>query len=255
MTRCMLVGRNRLVFLTIALAATMALAPAVTRADGNVNFTLGGRAFDEDYWEPNEGMGLLGVNVDFGPDKWPIRVALGLSGSSAENEGAACRVCDGLGLGHLGLGDLDIDGLELGDLDFGDLDFGDLDFGDLPFGDLPFGFDFPGLGVQNVRSTVAEFSAGVLYRPRGERKLIPFVGGGLSFMTVEQEIERLGGRSISDDDTTVGIYVNGGVYWRLGKRFNIGFDGRVVTGTSVQLFGQKGDANYGQLGLILGWGW
>ena len=72
-------------------------------------------------------------------------------------------------------------------------------------------------------------------------------------MAVGQDISR-GLVDVSDDDTTVGVYVNGGVYWRLGKRFNIGIDGRIVTGTSIELFGARGDANYGQLGLILGFG-
>jgi hypothetical protein len=221
---------RRYVLLTLAIVASLAAVPAPTQADGNVNFVLGGRGLDEDFWEPNEGMGVLGVNVDFGPDEWPVRIALGLSGSSAENEAQTeCHVCD--------------------EFDFGPFDLEDIDLADLG---LDFGF-FPVL--QTVTSTVGELSAGVLYRPRGERKLIPFVGGGLSFISVEREMEQLIGFSRSDDDTTVGIYVNGGVYWRIGKRFNIGFDGRVVTGTSVELFGKKGDANYGQFGLILGWGW
>ena len=207
---------DKTLLLALAVMASLVIGSIPAVADGNVNFILGGRGLDEDFWAPNESMSAFGVNIDFGPDDWPVRIAIGLSGSTAENDTEECRICGGLEVRVL---------------------------------------ERPELAVRNVKSSVGELSAGVLYRPRGERKLIPFVGGGLAFMTAEQEIERFFGGSATDDDTTVGVYVNGGVYWRIGKRFNIGFDGRVVTGTSIQLFDKKGDANYGQLGLILGWGW
>lgn len=201
--------RIAVAIILIVVAASIS-APA--EAGGNVNFNLGGRGLDEDYWGGAEDQGVFGVQVDFGPDKWPVSVALGMSVSAAENEEFVCLFCEAHGL------------------------------------------EVPGLGTRTITSGVFEFSAGVLYRRRGERKTIPYVGGGLAFMGVGQEVSR-GAFKIDDDDTTVGVYVNGGVYWRLGKAFNIGIDARVVTGTSVELFGRKGDANYGQFGLILGWGW
>ena len=63
----------------------------------------------------------------------------------------------------------------------------------------------------------------------------------------------LGDRSDSDD--TNGIYVEGGVYWRLGKAFNLGVHGRLVEGTDVTLFDQDGDADYYQVGALIGFGW
>lgn len=198
--------------LAVALIALAASVPAPAAAGGNANFNLGSRGLDEDFWGGAEEQGVFGVQVDFGPDKWPVSVALGLSGSATENDEFACQFCETPEL------------------------------------------EGPGLGVRTLTSGVFEFSAGVLWRRRTERKTIPYVGGGLAFMAVGQEVSR-GAFKVDDDDSTVGVYVNGGVYWRLGKAFNIGIDARVVTGTSIELFGEKGDANYGQLGLILGWGW
>ena len=185
---------------------------AETAAGGNANFILGSRGLDGDFWGETDSQGVFGVQVDFGPDKWPVKVALGLSVSAAESDDFGCVFC--------GIDD----------------------------------HDGPILGARSLTSGVFEFSSGVLYQPRKERMTRPYVGGGLAFIGAGQEVSR-GLVVVDDDDTTVGFYVNGGVTWRLGKRFNIGVDARVVTGTSLELFGKKGDANYGQLGLVLGWGW
>ena len=82
----------------------------------------------------------------------------------------------------------------------------------------------------------------------------PFIGGGLAAVGAGYEIDGPGG-TIDDDDGAGGVYFHGGVYWRLKSRFNIGIDGRFLVGTDVTLFGVEGDADYLQLGMILGWGW
>jgi hypothetical protein len=82
----------------------------------------------------------------------------------------------------------------------------------------------------------------------------PFIGGGLARLGAAYVIDGPGPR-VDDHDGSGGAYLHGGVFWRLGSRFNIGVDGRILTGTSITLFGQDGNANYGQLGMILGWGW
>ena len=202
----------------------LVFVPAMVSAGGNANFVLGGRGLSSDFWEPNEGQGSLGVNVDFGKESWPVQIALGMHGSFATNE-------EGLGFGH------DFDRPELADF----ANFADFDI------------DVDSLKA-DVNSSVGEFSAGILWRRKGERKVIPYVGGGVTWVSVRKEIEHRF-VTISDDDFSPGGYVNGGVFWRLGKRFNIGIDARIVGGTNIELFGEDGDANYGQLGLILGWGW
>lgn len=202
---------KRTMIALVLVALVGSAVPAV--AGGNANFILGGRGLDEDFWDGTEGQGVFGVQVDFGPDEWPVNVALGLSVSGSEDDELDCRFCDGR---HLDPGAV--------------------------------------LGDRTLTSGMFEFSSGVLYRPKKERMTRPYVGGGLTLIGVGRQISR-GPFEVEDDDTTVGFYVNGGVTWRLGKRFNIGIDARIVTGTSVELFGRRGDADYGQLGMVLGWGW
>ncbi len=78
----------------------------------------------------------------------------------------------------------------------------------------------------------------------------PYVGGGVSSVTAKLEAS---GTSI--DDTSAGFYVHGGIFWRLGSRFNIGFDVRALGGTSMSFDGLDFSANSTQAGLVLGWGW
>lgn len=81
-------------------------------------------------------------------------------------------------------------------------------------------------------------------------KMHVFAGGGLANVTAKIE-----GAGVSDSDSSLGEYIHGGIFWRLGHRFNLGFDGRVLFGTDITLFRLSGDANYSQLGVLLGFGW
>jgi len=98
------------------------------------------------------------------------------------------------------------------------------------------------LGPFDIKGKVTELSFGVLkvWHLKGGGR--PYVGGGLSAVTATAEIDGFG-LSFDDDDTSPGIYAQGGFYWRLGSRFNIGGDVRLVRGTDVELFGAKGDAD------------
>src|SRR5262249_46209686 len=86
-----------------------------------------------------------------------------------------------------------------------------------------------------------------------------YASGGVTSLGAAARVE-IAGNSVNDHDQSFGEYVQGGVYWRVGSRFNIGLDFRSVFGTSVSVdFGgpvsAKGDADYSQAGLVLGWGW
>lgn len=84
----------------------------------------------------------------------------------------------------------------------------------------------------------------------------PFVGGGLASVVAAVELDSVTfPLSEDDDDQSLGAYVHGGVFWRLGPRFNIGVDGRFLGGTDLTLFGEDTDVDYVQLGLVLGFGW
>ena len=105
----------------------------------------------------------------------------------------------------------------------------------------------------DIAGAVSEISFGV--NKTWEKGVMrPFIGGGLAAVGASYSIDGPG-PTIDDDDGSGGLYFHGGIYWRLKSRFNIGIDGRFLVGTNVTLFGEEGDADYVQLGMILGWGW
>lgn len=101
---------------------------------------------------------------------------------------------------------------------------------------------------------IHEYSFGVEKVIKAGPVVRPFLGGGAVFVTAESDLSSFQG-SVHDSSDTSGFYFHGGVFFRLGPSFNIGFDGRFVEGTHVTLFDQHGDADYWQFGGILGFGW
>ena len=99
----------------------------------------------------------------------------------------------------------------------------------------------------DVDGSTSELAVGIrkIWHPGKAR---PFVGGGLAF--INGEVEAFG---VSEDDNATGYWVNGGVFWRLGARFNIGVDVRISRG-EVELFGFDAEAGGEHIGLILGFG-
>ncbi|HXV78193.1 MAG TPA: hypothetical protein VD788_17920 [Candidatus Polarisedimenticolaceae bacterium] len=110
----------------------------------------------------------------------------------------------------------------------------------------------PVLGEVDLLQATAELDAGVrkIWTVGRAR---PFVGGGLGILTARQETN-VGLRTIDEQDGTVGIWLNGGCFWRLTRRFNLGVDLRLSAG-EVELFGRDVSAGGNSLGLLLGWGW
>jgi hypothetical protein len=84
----------------------------------------------------------------------------------------------------------------------------------------------------------------------GTGKMHPYVGGGLASVNGSFDSQ---GRKV--DDNSGGVYVHAGIYWRMGRRFNLGFDLRAMGGTRLTISGEDFNANYTQAGLVLGWGW
>jgi len=101
----------------------------------------------------------------------------------------------------------------------------------------------------DVTGRVEEVSFG-LNKTWNMGRMHPYVGAGAAQVKATFE-----SGSVSIDDSSAGFYVHGGIFWRLGRRFNIGFDVRGMGGTKISFFGFEGDANYTQGGLLLGWGW
>ena len=102
-----------------------------------------------------------------------------------------------------------------------------------------------------------EASIGVLLKDR-YGMFRPFLGGGLSAVRAETDIN-VGSQDFSADDTVGGLYLSGGAYWRLGSHFNIGISARALMGADVDFdfdlpSNLEQEANYFQIGLLLGWG-
>jgi hypothetical protein len=86
-------------------------------------------------------------------------------------------------------------------------------------------------------------------------RIRPFIGAGASLVMANLEKASSGPGLQEDDDTGLGWYAEGGVSWRLGPHFNLGFYARVLTGTDLDLFGGDASADYLQYGPLLGWSW
>jgi hypothetical protein len=106
--------------------------------------------------------------------------------------------------------------------------------------------------VADIEGRTSELAFGVR-KIWGRNNVHPFVGGGIASIHGEAE----GGLfwlSVDDADTAGGFWVDGGVFWRLGKRFNIGFDVR-YSAAEITLFERDINAGGTHAGLLLGWGW
>jgi len=112
----------------------------------------------------------------------------------------------------------------------------------------------PGFGSVEIEGTLEELSFGVHKTFEPGRNVRPFLGGGVSSLTASLEIDALGER-LEEDDRSFAIYGQGGVYWRIGSRFNLGLDVRMVTRSDMSIEGIEFDSDYTQVGLLLGWGW
>lgn len=82
----------------------------------------------------------------------------------------------------------------------------------------------------------------------------PFVGGGLAFIRGEIKFS-VSGFDVSQSDTAVGPWIDGGAFWRLGKRFDIGVEARISRAKIEPVSGIEMEAGGSHLGLILGFGW
>jgi len=117
----------------------------------------------------------------------------------------------------------------------------------------------PLLGEIDVTGATVELGVGVR-KIWGEKNFHPYLGGGLALINAAAELDS-GVGDADADDSTVGAWVGGGAFWRLGKRFNIGGDVRWSGGGEVDLDFGGGlvtpdvEAGGFHLGLLLGFGW
>ena len=108
-------------------------------------------------------------------------------------------------------------------------------------------------GFTGQKGKTSEFDLGVRKIWRPDARFRPFAGGG--FALASGEIDKTGpAGTISDKDSGVGIWLNGGVFWTLSEAFNLGFDVR-ISGAQVRLFGSDVSAGGFHLGLLAGYHW
>ena len=108
-----------------------------------------------------------------------------------------------------------------------------------------FGVDF--------RGVTSELSGGVrkIWEFSGS-SVRPYIGGGLALINADLEASDF--TTVSDDDSSIGLWLNGGIYWTLGQSFNIGLDLR-YSQADVTVFGVDVEAGGTHAGLILGYHW
>ena len=110
--------------------------------------------------------------------------------------------------------------------------------------------DVQDAGVFTNVAAVADLTFGAVWMPMKGKNVRPYLGGGLASVGVIVDFD-----FVDDSDQSFGWYANGGVFFRLGKKFNIGIDARILRGTELRVFGTDFNADYDQLGMILGFGW
>lgn len=107
--------------------------------------------------------------------------------------------------------------------------------------------------VRDVEGGTMELDLGVRkiwgQRWGKERKTRPYLGGGVGLNGARFDAD-----VVSDEDYSIGLWAGGGIFWRLGSRFNIGATAR-WSKAQVALFGEDGEAGGLTYGLLLGWGW
>ena len=84
----------------------------------------------------------------------------------------------------------------------------------------------------------------------GQKRMHPNLGVGLSWLTFDNVTTRDGLIS----DATVGLWLDGGLDWDVGKGIQLGFVGRVSATTGIGVESTKHGGGY-HLGGRLAWGW
>jgi hypothetical protein len=105
---------------------------------------------------------------------------------------------------------------------------------------------------EGITAKTSEFGLGVR-KTWGHRRVHPYLGAGAAIVYGGAELD-FSGIIVEDGDTSIGAWAGGGVFWRLGSRFNLGLAAR-YSRSKVTLFDSDLEAGGYGGGLILGWGW
>ncbi len=113
-------------------------------------------------------------------------------------------------------------------------------------------------GAVDVKGTTFEIAPGVR-KIWGKKAFHPFAGAGVAIVGARVELQNVVA-SVDDAGVSVGPWIDGGVFWRLGMRFNLGVDVRWSRANVDLDFGPgipspEMDAGGLHYGLLLGFGW
>ncbi len=106
----------------------------------------------------------------------------------------------------------------------------------------------PELGTE-VQRELTQYGFGVR-KYWGDRRMHPDLGGGLSWLKFKNAATSSGPLS----DSTVGLWIDGGIAWDVGQGIRLGFAGRMSVSTGIGVESAKHGGGY-HLGVQVGWGW
>lgn len=109
-------------------------------------------------------------------------------------------------------------------------------------------------GDDDVDVGFFELSAGFLWHPVKQGVARPYIGGGVLTMSAAIASDFVF-FDADEADQSFGFYGNLGMFFKVGERFNIGVDGRIVRGTEFEFAGSEIDADYEQAALLIGFSW
>jgi opacity protein-like surface antigen len=108
--------------------------------------------------------------------------------------------------------------------------------------------------IDKFKSRTTEINIGARKIWNEPAPVRPFIGGGLSFMRAEAEVEVPGVGSNTESGNGTGIWLGGGVYFTLGQHFNIGLELKYST-ANVNIAGVDVNAGGTHFGLLAGYHW
>lgn len=104
-------------------------------------------------------------------------------------------------------------------------------------------------GDSRIEAMTKELDAGVRCLFRRQKKVQPFIGGGLAFNHGSIKVDTTG-----LEDEALGLWLAGGVVFRVGRHFDLGLDLRGST-AKVKIAGVDLDAGGVYAGVLLGVRW
>lgn len=117
--------------------------------------------------------------------------------------------------------------------------------------------DFGGTRVDYTGHMTELSVGGRWYNEKGYANAHPYACAGASLLFPSWKEHNSAGGSRDDTGWAVGPYLRGGVEWMLGNHLSLALDYRIVILSNIvhgiDLGDSPADANYQQLGLVVGW--